>query len=85
MHIKIESRCRQCEWKYVLYISRQNDEVDGIEMFRCFNLRHVSAIYLEIRKQDNEFVKGNRDCTLLLGFIPFLLYGLQECHLILLH
>jgi hypothetical protein len=68
----------------VLCISRQNDEVGGTDMFRYF-LRHVSAIYLEIHKQDNEFVKRNRDCTLLVAFIPFLLCGLQECHLILLH
>lgn len=51
----------------VLYTSRQNDEVGGKEMFGCFKLRHVSAIYLEIRKQDNVFVKGNWGCTLLLS------------------
>jgi len=68
----------------VLYISRQDDEVGGTDMFRCF-LLHVSAIYLEVHKQDNECVKRNRNCTLLVAFIPFLLCGLQECHLILLH
>jgi hypothetical protein len=85
--IKIESRCRPAVSVELMcvYVSRQNDEVGFIEIFICFNLRHMSAIYLEIRKQDNEFVKGNRDCTLLLAFISFLLRGLQQYHLILLH
>jgi hypothetical protein len=39
-------------------------------MFICFNLRHVSAISLEIHKQDNEFVKGNGLC-IITSFYPF--------------
>jgi hypothetical protein len=32
----------------VMYASRRHDETDIIQVFRCFNLCHLSAIYLEI-------------------------------------
>lgn len=56
------------------YISRHNYEVGGIEMFRCFSLGHVAAVYLEIRKQFNEYVKRDSVCMYQLALIPLLVW-----------
>ena len=32
----------------VMYISRWKDEIASTKMFRCTNLSHVAAIYLEV-------------------------------------
>jgi hypothetical protein len=50
--IKIDSRCRLLGGEggtdIVVYISRRNDEIGSIKIYRYFNLRQVSAIYHEI-------------------------------------